>query len=356
MRSLASCQTGVARAPAAAPGVATLRRVPTLTRHHAGGARLLGVGAYRPRRVVSNDDLCAAIDSSDAWIRQRSGIVSRRHAGPDETIPVMAAAAGRDALAAAGVAPESVDTVVLASMSNLQQSPPIGPEIATRIGAGRAAAFDLGAACAGFCHALAVADGLICAGSAQHVLVIGAERMTDIIDPADRSTAFLFADGAGAALVGAGERPGVGPVVWGSDGTRAGLIGHPETWLAVRDKPDFWPTMRMAGPEVFRWAVQEMTPVFRSAVAAAGLDVADLAAFVPHQANLRIVDKLAAGLGLPPAVRVARDVVSAGNTSAASVALALHALLASPDPPRGPALLAGFGAGLSYSALVVELP
>ncbi|WP_432988901.1 beta-ketoacyl-ACP synthase 3 [Dactylosporangium sp. CA-233914] len=330
--------------------------MPTLIRRPAGGARLLSVGAYRPERVVSNDEICGAIDSSDAWIRQRSGIVTRRHAAADETVAGMAAAAGRDALAAAGVAAERVDAVVIASMSNLQQSPPIGPQIATRVGAGGAAAFDLGAACAGFCHALAVADGLICAGSAEYVLVIGAERMTDIIDPADRSTAFLFGDGAGAVLVGACDRPGIGPVVWGSDGGRAGFIGHPETWLAVRDKPDFWPTMRMMGQEVFRWAIQEVAPVTRRAVDEAGLSVADLAAFVPHQANLRIVDKLAAALGLPPGVQIARDVVSAGNTSAASVPLAMHALLSGDDPPRGHALLAGFGAGLSYAALVVELP
>ncbi|UWP87560.1 beta-ketoacyl-ACP synthase 3 [Dactylosporangium fulvum] len=329
---------------------------PALTRRRAGGARLLGVGAYRPERVVTNDEICAAIDSSDAWIRQRSGIVSRRHANPDETVVSMAVAAGREALAAADVPADRVDAVVVASMSNLQQSPPIGPEIACRVGAGAAAAFDLGAACAGFCHALAVADALVCAGTARHVLVIGSERMTDIIDPADRSTAFLFGDGAGAVLVGPHSRPGIGPVVWGSDGSRSNLIAHPESWLSVREKPDFWPTMRMMGQEVFRWAIQEMTPVARSAVDEAGLTVADLAAFVPHQANLRIVDKLAAALDLPPAVRVARDVVSSGNTSAASVPLALHTMLQEDDPPRGHALLTGFGAGLSYSALVVELP
>ncbi|MEV0135453.1 beta-ketoacyl-ACP synthase 3 [Dactylosporangium sp. NPDC050688] len=328
-----------------------------LTSRPPGGTRLLGVGAYRPDRVVTNDEVCGPIDSSDEWIRQRSGIVSRRHARPDETVVSMAAAAARDALAFAGVPAARVDTVIVASMSNLQQSPPIAPEIAHRTGAGSAAALDVGAACAGFCHGLAVADALVRAGTSGYTLVIGTERMTDIIDPRDRSTAFLFGDGAGAVLVGPAGLPGIGPVVWGSDGARSGLIAHTDSWLAVRDKPDFWPTMRMAGQEVFRWAIQQVAPTARAAVGAAGLDVADLTAFVPHQANLRIVDKLAAALRLPDTVRVARDVVDTGNTSAASIPLALHAMLTGDaPPPSGPALLTGFGAGLSYAALVVELP
>ncbi|GAA1540066.1 ketoacyl-ACP synthase III [Dactylosporangium maewongense] len=328
-----------------------------LTSRPPGGTRLLGVGAYRPDRIVTNDEVCGPIDSSDEWIRQRSGIVTRRHARPDETVASMAAAAARDALAFAGVPAERVDTVIVASMSNLQQSPPIAPEIAHRAGAGSAAALDVGAACSGFCHGLAVADALVRAGTAGYTLVIGAERMTDIIDPKDRSTAFLFGDGAGAVLVGPAALPGIGPVVWGSDGARSGLIAHSDSWLAVRDKPEFWPTMRMAGQEVFRWAIQQVAPTALAAVGAAGLDVADLAAFVPHQANLRIIDKLAAALRLPDTVRVSRDIVDTGNTSAASIPLALHTMLTGGGPaPSGPALLTGFGAGLSYAALVVDLP
>ncbi|MEV4623140.1 beta-ketoacyl-ACP synthase 3 [Asanoa sp. NPDC049573] len=321
-----------------------------------GGSRLLSVGGYRPARVVSNAEICTRIDSTDEWIRRRSGIASRRFADDSETVVSMAAAAGRQALDRAGLEPADVDAVLLASMSRVQQTPPAAPQVAQQVGAAGAAAIDLGAACAGFCHAIAVADGLIWAGSARHVLVIGSERMTDIIDPTDRSLAFLFADGAGAVLVGPAPEPSVGPVVWGSDGSRAGLIGHQEPWTSMREKPDFYPTMTMAGPEVFRWAVQEVTATARAALTVAGLDPSSLAAFVPHQANARITDKMAADLGLPPSCVVAGDIETAGNTSAASIPLALDAMLAAPDAPHGPALLVGFGAGLSYSAMVVDLP
>ncbi|GAB3823470.1 beta-ketoacyl-ACP synthase III [Dactylosporangium cerinum] len=328
-----------------------------LTAPPAAGSRIRGVGVYRPPRVVYNDEICGPIDSTDEWIRQRSGIVCRRFAGPEETVVSMGVAAGADALERAGIGPDRVDAVLVASMSYLEQSPPAGPEIAHRIGVRGAAAFDIGAACAGFCHALAVADALIRGGSARHVLVIGSERMTDVIDPKDRSTAFLFADGAGAVLVGPAEEPGIGPVVWGADGAKRDLIAHDESWLAVRGKPDFWPWMRMAGPEVFRWAIQEMAPVARNAVQSAGLTVADLAAFVPHQANVRIINKLAAALQLPEPVVVARDVERSGNTSAASIPLALETLLAdNAVTPGGLALLVGFGAGLSHAAMVVRLP
>jgi len=320
------------------------------------GSRIVGVGGYRPARVASNEEIRAAIDSTDEWIRRRSGIVSRRFAAAGETVADMAVAAGAAAVARAGLRPPEIDVVLLATMSDLQQSPPAGPGIAYRLGATAAAAMDLGAACAGFCHALAVADALVRAGTARHVLVVGAEKMTDIVGPNDRSTAFLFADGAGAVVVGPADVPGIGPVVWGADGSRADLIGHPEPWSVLREHPDAWPTMGMAGPEVFRWAVQEVTETARAALRLAGMDAGDLAAFVPHQANARIIDRMAADLGLPESCVVARDIETTGNTSAASIPLALDALLAAPNPPKGRALLVGFGAGLSYSAMVVDLP
>ncbi|RKN16603.1 ketoacyl-ACP synthase III [Micromonospora musae] len=321
------------------------------------GARILGVGAYRPARVVPNSAICEPIQSSDEWIQRRSGIVSRRFAGPDETVIEMGVAAGRQALDRGGVPAEEVDTVLVASMSYLYQSPPAGPQVAHGVGATRAAALDVGAACAGFCHALAVADSLVRAATARHVLVVGTERMSDIIDPTDRSTAFLFGDAAGAVVVGPAERPGIGPTVWGSDGAKSGLIGHQDSWLAAREKPDYWPTMRMAGREVFRWAIEEVAELAGQAVAEAGIQVADLAAFIPHQANLRIIDRLAAELGLPESVVVARDVATAGNTSAASIPLAMDTLLyGGGEAPAGTALIVGFGSGLSYSAMVVDLP
>lgn len=322
-----------------------------------GGARILGVGAYRPERVVGNAEVCGPIDSTDEWIQQRSGIVSRRFAGPHESVVSMGVLAGQAAADRAGVGPGEIDVVILASMSYLFQSPPAAPEVAYRVGATGAAAFDLGVACAGFVHGLAMADALVRSGSARHVLVVGSERMTDIVDPADRGTAFLFGDGAGAALVGPADEPGIGPVVWGADGSKAGLIAHPEPWTVVRTKPDFWPTMRMAGQEVFRWAIQAIPPVGLEAVHRAGLTVSQLQAFIPHQANTRITDRIATAMRLPADVVVARDIETAGNTSAASVPLAMDAVLADhPQTAGGPALLAGFGAGLSHAALVVTLP
>ncbi|MEU4626370.1 beta-ketoacyl-ACP synthase III [Actinoplanes sp. NPDC023801] len=321
------------------------------------GSQIRGVGVYRPARIVHNDEICGPIDSTDEWIRQRCGIVTRRFAAPEETVVSMAAAAGTAALRQAGLTADGVDVVIVATMSYLYQSPAAGPQVADLIGAHRAAAFDLGAACAGFCSALAVADSLVRSGSAGRALVIGSERMTDIIDPKDRSTAFLFADGAGAVVVEASGTRGIHPVAWGADGARSGVIGHDGPWTAVRDHPGSWPVMRMAGQEVFRWAISEVTPVAREAVRAAGLTVGDLAAFVPHQANVRIIDRLAAGLGLPANVVVSRDVERAGNTSAASIPLALESLMSEGRVPAGGlALLSGFGAGLSQASMVVRLP
>jgi 3-oxoacyl-[acyl-carrier-protein] synthase-3 len=311
------------------------------------GARVTGIGGYRPARVVHNKEICEAIDSSDEWIQQRSGIVSRRFAGADETVVTMGAEAARRALAHAGVPAHEVDTVIVASMSYLRQSPAAAPEIAKLIGAGSAAAFDVGAACAGFCYALAVAASLVRSGTSGRVLVIGAEKMTDIIDPGDRGTAFLFGDGAGAAVVGAADEDGIGPVVWSSDGEQADV-------LRTESYP---PVLRMEGRAVYRWATSSVPDMARRAVAAAGLELSDLKAFVPHQANLRITDSLVRSLKLPPSVVVARDIVDSGNTSAASVPLALCRLVEEGQVRRGdPVLLLGFGAGLTAAGQVVRCP
>lgn len=327
------------------------------TQRYGRGAQVLGIGAYRPRRIVGNDELEARTGRSGAWIRRRTGIVERRFAEPDETVMDMAVEAARKALADAGIIPGRVDMVLLTSMSNTRQSPGGAPEVAHRLGTG-SAALDLNAACAGFCYGLGMADGLVRAGTANHVLLIGSDKMSDIVDPYDASAAFLFADGAGAVVVGPGPEDGIGPTAWGTDGGQRHLIAHSATWVEHRDDPEVpWPTMRMAGPEVFRWAVGEIPAVAEQALAAAGLEPTDLAAFVPHQANLRITDALATRLGLPPHVAVARDVTYAGNTSAASVPLALDRLRETGDvSPGGRALLAGFGAGLSWAAQVVRLP
>ncbi|MEU5743743.1 beta-ketoacyl-ACP synthase III [Streptomyces tendae] len=320
------------------------------------GSRILGVGAYRPVRVVGNDEICTRIESSDEWIRRRSGIVTRRFAGPGETVISMAAEAARKAMAQSGTDPAEVDAVLLATMSFLEQAPAAAPRVAHLLGARTAGALDVSAACSGFCYALGLADSLVRSGDARHVVVVGSERMSDIIDPEDRSTAFLFGDGAGAVVVGPSEEPGISPVVWGSDGEQHHMIAHDHSWLDTRGD-GLRPYLRMAGPEVFRWATRVVPETSRQALAAAGLRATDLTAFIPHQANARIIDAAAKSLNLAPHTVIARDVVSAGNTSAASIPLAMENLLAQGALPSGaPALLVGFGAGLTHAAQIVTLP
>ncbi|MGW2365288.1 beta-ketoacyl-ACP synthase III [Streptomyces sp. NPDC001667] len=318
---------------------------------------ILGIGAYRPHRVVGNEEIAERTGRTAEWIERRTGIVERRYAAADETVADMAVEAARKAAADAGVAPGGLDAVVLASMSGLRQTPGSAAEVADRLGT-RAAAFDLNAACSGFCYALALAASLVRDGSARHVAVIGSDKMTDIVGAEDPATAILFADGAGAMVVGAQEEGGIGPVVWGSDGSRGELIAHSADWLQYRDDPEIaWPTMRMAGPEVFRWAIEEMPDVARRALAAAGVRPKGLGAFVPHQANLRMIETVVQRLGLPAHVAVARDVVNSGNTSAASIPLAVARLRESGAVGTGDlALLLGFGAGLTWGAQVVRLP
>jgi 3-oxoacyl-(acyl-carrier-protein) synthase III len=325
----------------------------------ARGARLLGAGAYRPRRVVDNAEVCAPIEGADAdWVFARSGIRTRRFAEADETVVAMSAAAAGDALTAAGLTAAAVDVVLVATMSADTACPQVAPRVAAELGT-TAPAFDLGAACSGFCYGLETAAALVVAGTARHVLVIGVERMSDLLDPTDRGTAFLFGDGAGAVVVGPGGTTGIGPVVWGSDGGQGDLIVHGP---APSDPVDGSagegvPGLRMQGPAVFRWASTEIAPVAGKALATAGVGVDDLGAFVPHQANNRITDALVRALDIPDHVAVARDVTGTGNTSAASVPLALHALLVAGEARPGDlALLCGFGAGLTYAAQVVELP
>jgi 3-oxoacyl-[acyl-carrier-protein] synthase III len=325
-------------------------------------AGILGIGCYRPRLSVDNDQVAGLIDSSDEWIRTRSGIRARRWAAEDETIVEMAVAAAETAIARSGIAPGDIGCVVLATISRLRQTPAAASEVATRIGAVNAGALDISAACAGFCYALAMAGDMVRGGSARTVLVIGVERMTDLIDEHDRGTAFLFADGAGAAVVGVTDQPGIGPVVWGSDGGQAELIAQDHSWAQWRDQiakdPSApAPALRMTGQAVFRWATVEMAKVARRTLEAAGMGVHDIDAFIPHQANDRITDALARSLRLPDRVAIARDIVDQGNTSAASVPLAMDTLLSSGAARSGDvALLLGFGAGLSFAGQVVVLP
>jgi 3-oxoacyl-[acyl-carrier-protein] synthase-3 len=312
------------------------------------GARILAFGGYQPDQVLTNDDLAQRVETSDEWIRSRVGIRSRHVAGPQESVTDMAVAAGGKALAASGLSPADIDLVVVATCSSVLPMPSVAAVTASRLGIGTPGAYDLNAACAGFCYALGAVSDSVRAGSSRRALVIGAEKMTDWVDWSDRSTCIIFADGAGAAVVtaaGGDEADGVGPVVWGS----AGDQGHK---IQVTGRTG---AITQDGQAVFRWATS-LHPLALEACERAGVKPSELTAFVPHQANLRIIEALARKLGIPRE-RVADDIVHAGNTSSASVPLALARMAEQGRLESGtPALLMGFGAGLSYAAQVVTLP
>ncbi|MGW8376318.1 ketoacyl-ACP synthase III [Streptomyces sp. ODS28] len=331
-------------------------------------ARILGVGGYRPTRVVPNEEILKHIDSSDEWIRSRSGIATRHWAGPEETVAEMTLEAAGKAIADAGISPEQVGAVIISTVSHFKQTPAVATEIAARLGTDKAAAFDINAGCAGFGYGLTLAKGLITEGSAEYALVVGAERLSDLTDLTDRSTAFLFGDGAGAAIVGPSEEPAMGPTIWGSEGDKADVISQTVSWEGYRignveqlpldeDGNVKFPAIRQEGQTVFRWAVFEMAKVAQQALDAAGVSAEDLDVFIPHQANMRIIDSMVKTLKLPESVTVARDVETTGNTSAASIPLAMERLLATGEAKSGDtALVIGFGAGLVYAATVVTLP
>lgn len=329
-------------------------------------AALLGLGAYRPRRVVPNAEIVDRINSSDEWIRERSGIEARGWADTDETIVSMSVAAARDALTAAGVTAEQIDAVILATSSQMVLGPSAGAVVATELGMHDTAAFDVSAGCAGFCYALANAANLIRAGEARHVLVVGVERLSDLLDQEDRTCAFIFADGAGAVVVGSSDVEGVGPVAWGSDGSQTAAIKQDKDFqqyfaevaeAEATGGTTVRPYIRMNGAAVFRWAITFLEKACREALDRAGVTPDQIDAFVPHQANGRITDALVRTLHLPDSVAIARDITRTGNTSAASIPMAMEELLRSGAAKAGDtALLLGFGAGLAYAGQVVQLP
>ncbi|WP_324011240.1 ketoacyl-ACP synthase III [Microbacterium sp. JZ70] len=320
-------------------------------------SRIYAYGAARGQYAVPNDDLVGPIDSSDEWIRQRTGIITRVRADKATTAVELAADAATEAIQRSGVDPSEIDLVIVATISNPRQTPSVSAIVADRVGANPAAAYDINAACAGFCYAVAQADALIRSGAARYALVIGTEKLSDIVDPTDRSISFLLGDGAGAALLGPSETPGVSQTLWGSDGSKSEAVRMNATLTAFRDGEAEWPTLRQEGQTVFRWAVWEMAKVAKQTLEAAGVEPSDLAAFIPHQANMRIVDEFAKQLGLPDTVAIARDIADTGNTSAASIPLATHRLLEeNPELSGGLALQIGFGAGLVFAAQVVVLP
>ncbi|GAA2657882.1 beta-ketoacyl-ACP synthase III [Streptomyces vastus] len=310
------------------------------------GSRIAAVGHYQPAKVLTNEDLAGLVDTSDEWIRSRVGIRTRHIAGPDEPVDELAAHAAAKALAAAGLAPDDIDLVLVATSTAVDRSPNMAARVAARIGIPSPAVMDLNVVCAGFTHALATADHAVRAGGASRVLVIGADKMSDVADWTDRTTCVLVGDGAGAAVVEASEEAGIGPVLWGS----VPEMGHA---VRIEGTPS---RFAQEGQSVYRWATTQLPPIARKACERAGLDPEDLAAVVLHQANLRIIEPLAEKIGAVNAV-VARDVAESGNTSAASIPLAFSKLVEHGEISTGDSvLLFGFGGNLSYAGQVVRCP
>ena len=294
--------------------------------HGAEFTRIYSYGAARGDLIVPNDELIGPIDSSDEWIQQRTGIITRTRASTGVLAVDLATDAAREAIEKSGVAADQIDLVIIATISNVQQTPSMAAVVADRVGSNPAAAYDTNAACAGFSYAVTQADALIRSGAAHYALVIGAEKLSDVVDPTDRSISFLLGDGAGAVVIGPSDTPAIAPAIWGSDGSKADAVGMNSTLTDFRDGTAEWPTLRQEGQTVCRWAVWDMAQVAKQ-------------------------------LKLPASVMIARDIATTGNTSAASIPLATHRLLAEhPELSGGLALQIGFGAGLVFGAQVVVLP
>jgi 3-oxoacyl-[acyl-carrier-protein] synthase-3 len=308
------------------------------------GTAVAGLGVAVPETAVANAPIAARLGVEEDWIVQRTGIDERRVAAPGERLADYAALAGRRALASAAAEPAELDLLLVATISNEDLTPAAAPQVAAALGASEAAALDVGAACTGFIAALALACAQIESGRATNALVIGADLMSRLTDPDDRTTAALFGDGAGAVLLRAAAPGRIGPVVLKADGANAGLV------RASREEG----VLRMDGHETFRHAVARMCEVSVAATAAAGRHLPDLDLFVYHQANARILRAIAERLQLP-ADRVVDCIGRYGNTSAASIPLALDAARAAGTLSEGSrVLLAAFGAGLAWGAVVLE--
>lgn len=320
-------------------------------------SKIYSLGASRGELTVTNEDIAGPINSSDEWIRQRTGIVTRKRASKDQSLMDMAVEASNEAIEKAGIKPSEIEAVIFSTITHPFQTPSAAALLAELVGANPAPAFDISAACAGYCYGIAQADALVRSGTAKYVLVVGGEKLTDFIDPTDRSISFLLGDGAGAAIVGPSDTPGISKSVWGSDGSKWEAVGMTGSLLDFRDGTGSWPTLVQEGQSVFRWAVWEMVKVAKKTLEEAGVKPEELSALVTHQANERIIDEMAKQLALPESVVVAKDIINTGNTSAASIPLAMHALLAEGRIKSGDlALQIGFGAGLAYGAQVVVVP
>ncbi|MBE3595841.1 MAG: ketoacyl-ACP synthase III [Hydrogenibacillus sp.] len=321
-------------------------------------AGILGTGSHLPDRVLTNFDLEKMVDTTDEWIRVRTGIRERRIASPEEASSDLAYHAARRALEAAKVAPEDLELIIVATITPDSAFPSTANILQDRLGAKRAAAFDLAAACSGFLYAVAAAAQFIEAGAYRHVLVVGAETLSKIVDWEDRSTCVLFGDGAGAVVMGPVEQGGLHAFALGSDGSGgcllelpAGGSRRPASHETVDQRLHY---LKMNGREVFKFAVRIMNEASEAVLAKTGLDKGALDFLVPHQANLRIIESARERLGLPPE-KVVVNLDRYGNMSTASIPVALdEAVRAGKIKAGDRVLLVGFGAGLTWGAAIVE--
>ncbi|MFW0791240.1 beta-ketoacyl-ACP synthase 3 [Gordonia sp. CPCC 205333] len=330
---------------------------------------MLGIGAYRPKRLVSNDEVCEVLDSTDEWIFERSGIRNRRWISGDESARTMAVAAAERAIANSGVDRQHIGALILATGSWKTKIPHGAPVVAYDLGINGIPAYDIAAGCGGFGYGLGIAADTVRSGSAEYVLLVGVETMSVVMDPTDRNTAFIFGDGAGAVVIGPSEVNGISPTVWGSDGENSEAISQnydiPEYMDRAQEYQNRDATIdpvgrmvvNMEGPRVFRWAAITLPKALGNVIELSGIDKSEIEVFVPHQANARINELMAKNLGLADDIPVANDIENTGNTSAASIPLAMEEMLVTGKAKGGQtALLLGFGAGLSYAGAVVTLP
>lgn len=316
-------------------------------------SRIVGTGSYLPERVVTNDDLAKMIDTSDEWIRSRTGIGQRHFAEPDQTSSDLALPASRAALDAAGIGAADVDLIILATSTPDYIFPSTACLLQAKLGATGGAAFDVQAVCSGFLYAVATADNFIRAGHAKRALVVGAEVFSRILNWNDRGTCVLFGDGAGAVVLVADDKPGIHATALHADGRQAGILSVPGSVAA--GKVIGSPFLQMDGQAVFRFAVRALEEVAREVMAKAGLGLAEVDWLIAHQANRRILEATARKLDLP-AERVIMTVERHANTSAASVPLALdEAVRDGRVRPGHRVLLQGVGGGFTWGAALVEM-
>ncbi len=316
-------------------------------------SRIVGTGSYLPPRVVTNAEIAAQLDTSDTWIRERTGIAQRHIADESQASSDLALEASRAALAAAGVLPQEVDLIVLATSTPDFVFPSTACLLQAKLGTRNCAAFDLQAVCSGFVYALATADNFIRAGTHKRALVIGSEVFSRILDWNDRGTCVLFGDGAGAVVLAAAERPGLHASVLRADGNYAGILSVPGNVSGGRIVGS--PFLQMQGNQVFKFAVKVLDEVARETVAAAGMRLEDIDWLIPHQANVRILEATARKLGLPRE-RLVVTVDHHGNTSAASVPLALDEFVRAGKIRAGQrVLMQGVGGGFTWGATLATM-